>query len=124
MNTRKQQAVVLGASDRRDSYAWLAANGLLAKDYRVIGVNPRQPLIEGVKVVPRLADVKGGVDLLTVYVSQKISTPLVGDIVSLTPKKVIINPGAGNPVLEQALEVHGIPYEHACTLVLLRLNQL
>ena len=124
MNETQKQAVVLGVTDRPGSYAWMAATGLLERGYRVVGVNPKQPVVAGVTVVPDLASVAGEVDLLTVYVSPEISSALVDDVVALTPKKVILNPGAENPVLVRALKMHGIPFEEACTLVLLRLNNL
>ena len=124
MNVTNKQAVVLGMSDRPDSYARMAATGLMEQGYRVVGVSPKRPVIKGVTVVPDLAGVVGEVDLLTVYVSAKISSTLVDDIVALAPKKVILNPGAENPALEEALKSHGIPYERACTLVLLRLGLL
>ena len=124
MNVTNKQAVVLGMSDRPDSYARMAATGLMEQGYRVVGVSPKRPVIKGVTVVPDLAGVVGEVDLLTVYVSAKISSTLVDDIVALAPKKVILNPGAENPALEEALKSHGIPYEWACTLVLLRLGLL
>ena len=41
-------------------------------------------------------------------------------ILRLRPRRVVLNLGAESPELEPALEDAGIPWEHACTLVLLR----
>ena len=47
----------------------------------------------------------------------------VENIVELAPGRVILNPGAESRALERALKDAGTPYEHACTLVLLRTGQ-
>jgi hypothetical protein len=44
-------------------------------------------------------------------------------ILALRPGRVILNPGTESPALEQALTTAGIPWQHACTLVMLRTGQ-
>jgi hypothetical protein len=44
-------------------------------------------------------------------------------ILALKPGRVILNPGTESPDLEQALSDAGIPWLHACTLVMLRTGQ-
>jgi uncharacterized protein len=48
---------------------------------------------------------------------------MIGDIVALAPGRVILNPGAESAELELALRNARIPFERACTLVLLRVGQ-
>ncbi|MEJ5189533.1 MAG: CoA-binding protein [Breznakiellaceae bacterium] len=117
MNTRT--VVVLGASDNPERYSYRAVRELQKHGFPVIPVNPTLSSIEGLPVVPRLADISEKVDTLTIYLSEKRSTPLIPEILTLRPGRVILNPGAENPVLEKALSEAGIPWLHACTLVLL-----
>ena len=51
------------------------------------------------------------------------STPLLAPLLALKPRRVIFNPGAENPALEDGLRAAGIEVEDACTLVLLRTGQ-
>jgi hypothetical protein len=57
------------------------------------------------------------------YVSAKLSTPVIDEIILLKPGRVIFNPGTENAELYQALSAAGIPFEEACTLVLLNSGQ-
>lgn len=51
------------------------------------------------------------------------SDQMIEEIVALRPGRVIFNPGSENPRLEKKLEEAGIPFEEACTLVLLSTDQ-
>lgn len=115
--------VILGASNSPERYAFRAQRALRAKGHRVTPVNPREAVVDGVPCVARLAEVAGPVDTLTMYVSPAISSGLSDDIVALRPGRVIFNPGSENPTLAARLGHAGIPYEAACTLVLLATDQ-
>ena len=56
--------------------------------------------------------------MLSDHVLQKIFQE-----VKENPKRVIFNPGTENPIFAQKLQEKGIPWENACTLVLLSTNQ-
>ncbi len=113
---------VLGASPKRERYSNQAVRLLREYGHTVLPVNPAQTEIEGLPVIAAVEDLPR-VDTVTVYVSPAHSTALLPGLLALAPKRVIFNPGAENPVLEQALEKAGIAVEEACTLVLLRTQQ-
>ena len=115
--------VVLGASPKPVRYAYQAVTLLKDKGYRVIPVHPKAQQIEQIPVVHSLAAVRGPVDTLTLYVGPERVRDQIRAIVDLRPGRVILNPGAESRELEQALHLAHIPFEHACTLVLLRLGQ-
>ena len=73
--------------------------------------------------MPRLNQVTGQVDTLTLYVSPDTLTPMQADIINLNPGRIIFNPGTENPQLMQDLRQHGLKVVEACTLVLLRTGQ-
>ena len=115
--------VVLGASLKPTRYSYLALTQLAEAGYRVIPVHPKVRRIEGIPVVPSLASIREPVDTLTLYVGPARSAPLIHDMVELAPGRVILNPGTESHPLERALRAASIPFEHACTLVMLRTGQ-
>lgn len=120
MDTTKQRTTaILGASDDPERYAHKAMERLLDKGHRVILVNPKLGAYRGLPVAGTLSEISEPVDTVTVYLSEKRSTPLAAELTALKPSRVVLNPGAENPGLEKALDEAGIPWMHACTLVLL-----
>ena len=89
----------------------------------VILVHPALKEIKRLPVVKSLADVKGAIDTLTLYVNPSVSTAKAQEILDLKPRRVIFNPGAENPGLRDLLRAAGIEAQDACTLVLLRTEQ-
>jgi predicted CoA-binding protein len=114
-----QRVVILGASNKPDRYAYRAFRMLREHGHKVIPVHPALIEIEGVAAVKDLGSVTGPVETLTLYVSPAISEPLTDSIVALRPGRVIFNPGTESAMLQSALDEAGIPYEEACTLVML-----
>ena len=120
---QKQNVAVLGASPKPERYSNKAIRLLLEHGHQVIPVHPALETVEGLPVVKSLGEIGRPVDTLTVYVSPKLSTPMAPAIVALRPGRVVFNPGTENPELYAGLETAGIPFEEACTLVLLNTGQ-
>jgi uncharacterized protein len=118
-----ETVAVLGASPKPARYSNKAIRLLREHGHTVIPVNPAQAEIEGLPVIARVEDLPAGVDTVTVYVSPEHATALLPGLLLARPKRVIFNPGAENPALENELEKAGIAVEEACTLVLLRTGQ-
>lgn len=123
MNPKSERVVIVGASDKPDRYAYLAFKLLRDHGHVVVPVHPRLSEIEGVPVVSEISQVTGAVDTVTMYVGPAISSGLVEPLLALQPRRVILNPGTENPVLEARLKAVGIKVEQACTLVMLRTGQ-
>lgn len=120
---KKHRVVVLGASNNPERYSNKAVRMLREHGHEVVPVHPVATEIEGLPVVPRLNQVTGKVDTLTLYVSPDTLTPMQADIINLNPGRIIFNPGTENPQLMQELRQHGLKVVEACTLVLLRTGQ-
>jgi predicted CoA-binding protein len=117
---------VLGASSDSSRYAYKAMQMLERHGHQPIPVHPREKEVLGKKVYPTLGDLaKTGqkIDTVTVYVNAAISEKFMKDFVELKPRRVIFNPGAESPKVEEELKKNGIVVEHACTLVLLQTDQ-
>ncbi len=114
-----RQVVVLGASPKPGRYSNQAVRLLLERGFQVTPIHPKAETIEGLAVANRLDQVQGPVDTLTLYVGPERLRPQIDAILALTPQRVIFNPGSECRDLEQRLDQAGIPWEQACTLVLL-----
>ncbi|MCP4181540.1 MAG: CoA-binding protein [bacterium] len=114
------KVVVLGASNKPERYSFQAINLLLEHGYDVIPVNPSGVSICNLETKRKLTDIKEEIDTLTMYVSPSISDKQTDDIISLSPKRVLFNPGTENPELMKKCIEHNIEVEEACTLVLLK----
>ena len=114
---------VIGASNKPDRYSYQAVMLLKEKGHKVFPVHQRIQDIEGIKVVPSVKDIKEPIDTISLYVASDISSQLADDILSKNPQRIIFNPGAENPQLEEIAKTAGVKTLNACTLVMLRTGQ-
>ena len=112
--------VVMGASPKPHRYSNRALRLLREKGYDVIPLHHHAEKIEGLDVVHRLADIDRPIDTLTLYIGPARVQPLIDDIIQARPGRVIINPGTEDANLLKRLEDAHIPYEEACTIVMLQ----
>jgi predicted CoA-binding protein len=124
MSPTPRKVAVLGASDNPNRYSNLLIRRLLAKGHQVFPINPALKNIEGLPVYRRLEDLPAGIDVLTVYMNADRSHALADAILAAAIPKVVFNPGAENPDLEDRLAAKGSEPLEACSLVLLGMDQL
>ncbi len=124
MDTTDHHVVVLGATGKPERYANQAIRLLREKGFRnITPVHPKLAESERLPVVNHLGSIEDPVDTLTLYVGSARLASMISDIISLKPGRVIFNPGTESPLLQAALGKADIPWEEACTLVLLRTGQ-
>lgn len=123
MSNSDKKVVVLGASNKEKRYSYMAQEMLTEYGYTAIPVHPKIKEIQGVEVIPSLADISGEIHTLTLYVGPVLVEKLIPEIVKLNPNRVILNPGTESDELKAELDANSIPYLEACTLVMLRTNQ-
>ncbi len=117
---------VLGASNDKSRYSYMAMQLLKQYGHRPIPIHHMESEVLGFPVVKSVAELAQGqekIDTLTMYVGPALSSKFADDIIKLNPKRVIFNPGSENAQLEERLKKNGVTVEEACTLVLLRTNQ-
>ncbi len=114
---------VLGASSNPERISNQAVERLLSYGHKVFPIHPKEEEVHGLKVLRKLSDIPEKIHTLTMYVSEKLSTPMTDDILALSPERIIFNPGAENPGLASVAQAQGIETENACTLVLLGTGQ-
>ena len=111
---------LIGASHKPHRYAYKALHDLRNNNYTVYPVHEKLKDIEQIPVYPSITAIPDEIHTVTMYVNEEKSTAMADEIISKKPKRIIFNPGAENPVLEQQAQQHGIQTLNACTLVMLR----
>lgn len=115
--------LIIGASKNPERYANKAMNRLLEKGHSVILFNPAEREIDSHPVVNNLKEIHTGIDTITLYVGPRHLEPMVDDIIALSPRRIISNPGTESEVMKKKALDAGIEYLEACTLVLLSTGQ-
>lgn len=117
------KVAVLGASTHEERYSNMVMHRLAEKGHDAIGVNPTHPDIPGFAVVETIEDLPDDVDTLTVYVGAHRSSMLAESILKHGFRRVVFNPGAENPGLEDELRENGVKVVSACSMVMLSTGQ-
>ncbi|MGI9114060.1 MAG: CoA-binding protein [Chthoniobacterales bacterium] len=112
--------VILGASPKPERYAFRAFRMLREYGHQPVPVNPAFTEVLGEHCYKRISDVPEKIDTVTLYLRPARSDPLIDEIISARPRRIIMNPGAENPKLAEHAEAVGIEVVEGCTLVMLR----
>ena len=119
---KKINVAVLGASAKKHRHSNTAVQLLSESGYTVIPVHPSGITVNGLETFKHLSDIIIPIDTLTIYVNASLSDSLRDEILKLSPRRIIFNPGTENAELETICIEKGIFTEEACTLVLLKTN--
>ena len=120
ISEEKRNVAVLGASPNPERYSNQAVRLLSRYDYHPIPVNPGFEEVEGLTCFPNLAAIGEPLHTITLYLNPARTTPLIEEIVSANPQRIIMNPGAENEALAEAASSAGIEVVEGCTLVMLK----
>ncbi|MCK5882629.1 MAG: CoA-binding protein [Bacteriovoracaceae bacterium] len=116
--------VIIGISDNPERYSYKAFKALQNNSYNeIIGVTPKDITLEGIKIVSQLTKIEERVHTITLYANPTRTTPLIDNILKLSPKRIIMNPGTENQELKDKAELDGIEVVEGCTLVMLATSQ-
>ena len=118
-----KNVLVLGASLSADRYSNMAMIKLKSKGFSVFSLGKRKGRVASMEIQTKQFLIEN-LYAISLYLNAVNQVDYYQYIVQLKPEKVIFNPGAENGALESLLNKHKIPFERACTLVLLSLDQL
>lgn len=110
--------VIFGASLNPKRYSNIVIHHLRAKKYSCIGLGLRPGKVLDVEIHSFGTSIKD-VHTITMYMNAKRQADYIEEILELSPKRIIFNPGAENPILYKMAVEKGIEVENACSLVLL-----
>ncbi|HSD13313.1 MAG TPA: CoA-binding protein [Flavobacterium sp.] len=116
------KTLVIGASVHPERYSFLAVNSLLEHGHEVVAIGGHKDTIGDVKIETEKLPFEN-VHTVTMYLNPTHQKEYYDYVISLKPQRVIFNPGAENEAFFDLLEKEHIPFESACTLVLLATNQ-
>jgi len=116
-----KKTLVMGASENPERYSFKAINRLLSHGHEVKAIGKKEGTIKNVKIEkgkPAFEDI----DTITLYLSPANQQQYYDYFISLKPKRIIFNPGAENPALQQLCLENKIEPVEACTLVMLAIG--
>ena len=89
-----ETVAVLGASPKPHRYAFKAIELLKQYGHKPVPVNPAFDEVLGEKCYPGIAAAPQPIDTVTLYLRSARSDPLIDEILSAKPRRIIMNPGA------------------------------
>lgn len=110
---------IIGASEKKNRFAYMAMEALLEHGHDVKLVNPFKTAIEGRKCFKSVTDINEKINTVTLYVNPRRFRDHIDEVVKAKPDRVIMNPGTEDTEIEGELTAAGITVLRACTLVLL-----
>ena len=122
MQPEKKKTLVLGASDNPERYSYLAVNRLRKNGHPVVAIGTKKVTVGDVMIDTEKKPFTD-VDTVTLYLNPAHQKEYYDYIISLSPKRLIFNPGAENIELYDLAKQHNIQPQEACTLVLLSTGQ-
>lgn len=117
-----KKTLVLGASDNPRRYSYLAVHRLRNFGHPVVAIGKKTGKVADVDIFKGAQPVSG-IDTVTLYLNPTHQKEYYDYIVSLSPKRIIFNPGTENDELSVLAEKNGIKTLEACTLVMLSTGQ-
>lgn len=108
---------VVGASNDRAKFGNKALRAFQAEGYRVIPVNPNEPVVEGVPSYASVLDIPEAVDMATVYVRPDITLALLPEFARKGIGEVWINPGAEDDAVIAEARRLGVNAVFACSII-------
>ncbi|RED95630.1 CoA-binding protein [Marinoscillum furvescens] len=115
-----KKTVIIGATNNPSRYAYLAAERLAAHDHSFIPVSIKKGEVLGEPILnlknhPEIPEVH----TITLYINPSHQKQWEDYILSLSPDRIIFNPGTENPDLVEKAKNAGIETVYGCTLVML-----
>jgi predicted CoA-binding protein len=117
-----KKTLVMGASDNPARYSYLAINRLREEGHPVLAIGSHKATVGDVEIDTSTQNYNQ-VDTVTMYLNPNNQKGYYQYLLSLKPRRIIFNPGAENPELEELARKNGIKVQEACTLVLLSTGQ-
>lgn len=118
----KKKTLVIGASENKERYAYLAVEMLMNHQQPVVALGNKKGTI-GSTIIETEKKHFDNIDTVTLYINPAIQKEYYDYILSLNPQRIIFNPGTENNELAALAKQRGITVQAACTLVLLSTNQ-
>ncbi len=114
----KKKTLVFGGSLNPERYSHKAIKRLAREGHPVVSIGGRAGWVDHIVVLRGHPELKE-VDTITMYMGEKRQEEHEEYLLSLSPNRIIFNPGAENRRLFAKAKKEGIEVYEACTLVML-----
>jgi hypothetical protein len=118
----QKKTLVLGASDNPSRYSYLAVQRLRNHGHPVVAIGRKSTMVADVPVQTE-QQAFTDIDTVTLYLNPQHQQAYYDYILSLSPRRIIFNPGTENDELAALAAGKNISTIEACTLVMLSTNQ-
>ncbi len=115
----RKTTLVLGASANERRYSNMAVQLLNERGHDVYAYAMRPGMINNIEITTEWPK-KNSIDTVAMYVSPARQSDLYDKILTLSPRRVIFNPGTENNDLAIKLRSANIEVVMNCTLIMLR----
>lgn len=106
---------VAGISKNPMRTSRMIADYLMQNGYKVIGVNPGRPKIEGIEAYENLKDIPEKIDIVNVFRRSEYIPQLIPDVIAVNPKVLWLQLGIQNDdAVQPALEVGIFTIQNRC----------
>ena len=115
---RKRRIAVCGATPKRDRFGYIVFRRLVDEGYDVIPVHPTAPHVDQIPCVPRLTEIPGGVDAVSVITPPSASMSVLADAAEIGGPPCWFQPGASSAeVLAEARRLGIAVIDGPCVLI-------
>ncbi|MBS1651365.1 MAG: CoA-binding protein [Bacteroidetes bacterium] len=121
LSKQNKITVVIGASPNEERYSYKACIKLSENGHTVYPLGVKNGSINHLEIITQ-RPIINNVNTVSLYINKNIQTTWENYIISLSPKRVIFNPGTENPEFEVKLKSQNIEIINACTLVMLSIG--
>lgn len=119
-----KKTLIVGASTNSSRYAFIAAQMLTDYKHAIVLIGIKKGEVLGNTILDiRTRPVLQDIDTITLYVGPQHQPQWYDYLLSLSPKRIIFNPGTENQEFEKLAEERGVEAIEACTLVMLSTGQ-
>lgn len=116
---------VVGASDDESKPAHSVPVALRERGWRILPVNPNDPVVLGVESVKSVSDLPDGVDIVEVFRPSEEAAGIVREVVARGIPAVWLQLGIASEEARAVAEAAGVAYvENACMRVVAAANDL
>jgi uncharacterized protein len=113
-----KNTLIIGASTNIERYSNIAIKKLLHHKHTVFAIGIKEGEAYGVAIEKEMIPFKN-IHTITLYINPTLQKNYYDYILSISPSRIIFNPGTENPELETIADAQGIVCINACTLVML-----
>ena len=115
----EKTTLVVGASTNERRYSNMAVRLLTEYNHKIYAFGLKEDFIGDIKIHTEWPE-KGSIDTVTMYIGVNRQKDIYDNLTTLSPRRVIFNPGTENAELAQILKNNDIEVVMKCSLIMLQ----